>query len=528
VLALEMVVILGVTILICTVVARRARVAPPILLLVCGVLLGFIPALRGVQLPPEAVLLLFLPALLYWESITTSLREIRKNLRGIMLMSTLLVIVTAAAVAVVAHQLGLAWGPAWVLGAAVAPTDATAVAALTKSLPRRNVTLLRAESLINDGTALVLYSIAVAVTVGEITLSPGYLAGSLALSYGGGALAGALVAGIVILLRRRTGDALTENIVIVLTPFAAFLVADLIGASGVLAVVVAGLIMSQAGPRVGRADSRQISESFWGLSTFLLNASLFVLVGIEVQAAVRGLSMSQLGDGLLAVGAVSVLLVAVRFAFLFGSAYLIRLVDRRPSQRARRQTHGARVISGMSGFRGAVSLAAALAVPRTVASGAPFPDRDMIVFVTTGVIVVLLVIPGLLLPAIVRWANLPTDTGVDTERRLAEVYANEKALEALPDLGRESGATDDVIERLRTEYADHLDVLRAEPDEAEGTETLARHDHYSQLRLALIGRKRAAVVQLRDEGRIDDIVLRDIQDRLDIEEVRIVGRGHAE
>jgi len=151
-LGLELVVIIGVTLLVCGVLARRWRIAPPVLLLVCGVLLGFVPALRHVHLPPEMVLLLFLPALLYWESITTSLREIRSNLRAIVLLSTALVIATAGAVAAAAHALGLPWGPAWVLGAAVAPTDATAVGVLARALPRRTVTVLRAESLINDGT----------------------------------------------------------------------------------------------------------------------------------------------------------------------------------------------------------------------------------------------------------------------------------------------------------------------------------------------------------------------------------------
>src|SRR3954464_6897489 len=144
---------MGMAVLLCGVVARRFRIAPPVLLLTCGALLGFVPALRGVRLPPEVVLLLFLPALLYWESLTTSPREIRQNVRGVILTGTVLVIVTAAAVAATVHALGMPWGPAWVLGAAVAPTDATAVGAIARGLPRRTMTTLRAESLVNDGTA---------------------------------------------------------------------------------------------------------------------------------------------------------------------------------------------------------------------------------------------------------------------------------------------------------------------------------------------------------------------------------------
>src|SRR4051794_32284650 len=234
---LELVVVLGVTLLVAGPVAGRVRVAPPIVLLVCGVLLGFVPALREVHLPPEAMLLIFLPALLYWESLTTSLREIRSNLRAIVLLSTLLVIATAAAVAAVGHGLGLPWGPAWVLGAALAPTDATAVGVLARALPRRTVTTLRAESLINDGTALVVYGLAVGITVGEESFTALHVSGLFLLSYAGGAVAGVLAAWVVSRARRRLDDPLLENVLILLTPFSAFLLAEAVEASGVLAVV---------------------------------------------------------------------------------------------------------------------------------------------------------------------------------------------------------------------------------------------------------------------------------------------------
>src|SRR4051794_15082478 len=229
------------------VLAVGLRIAPPVLLLACGVALGFVPALRAVELPPEMVLLLFLPLLLYWESLTTSPREIRSNLRIIVLNSTVLVVATAAVVAVAAHAVGLPWGPAWVLGTAVAPTDATAVGVLSRSLPRRTVTVLRAESLVNDGTALVLYGLAVGITVGEENLSVPHVGWLLLLSYGGGAVAGVLVAWLGVQARRRLGDPVQESVAVLLLPFTAYLLAEAVEASGVLAVVVCGLIMSQAG-----------------------------------------------------------------------------------------------------------------------------------------------------------------------------------------------------------------------------------------------------------------------------------------
>jgi Na+/H+ antiporter len=515
---------MGAALLGCGMLARRFRVAPAVLLLGCGALLGFVPALRRVYLPPEVVLLLFLPALLYWESLNTSLREIRSNLRVIVLLSTVLVIVTAGAVAATAHSLGLPWGPAWVLGAAVAPTDATAVGVLGRLLPRRDVTVLRAESLVNDGTALVIYALAVGITVGGNQLSAPHIFWLFLLAYAGGAGAGAVTAWLGLRARHYLDDPLQENVVTILTPFTAFLFAAAIHGSGVLAVVVSGLIMSQAEPRVVRADTRQMAEAFWTLSTFLLNGSLFVLVGLELQSAVRGLASGALDRGLAAVGAVSAAVIGARFAWNFTTPYLIRLLDRRPQQRLRRVGARARVVSAVVGFRGAVSLAAALAVPETVASGAPFPDRDTIVFVTSGVIVVTLVLQGLLLPSVVRWARLPRDGSVDQERHLAETLATEAAIAAIPQLAAEQGTDSDVASRIRREYEKHLRVLHAGDEGADDEPALRYEQQYSALRLAVIARKRATVVRLRDERRIDDTVLRQIQDRLDIEEVRLARR----
>jgi CPA1 family monovalent cation:H+ antiporter len=511
---------MGVALLVSGILARRYRIAPPVLLLACGVLLGFLPALREVHLPPEMVLLLFLPALLYWESITTSLREIRTNLRAIVLLSTALVIATAAAVASVAHALGLPWGPAWVLGAAVAPTDATAVGVLARALPRRTVTVLRAESLINDGTALVVYGIAIGVTVGEEHLGPVHVGWLFLLAYAGGALAGALTGWLSVEVRKRVDDRLLSNVVTILTPFTAFLTAEALHASGVVAVVVSGLWLSQAGPRIVRAATRQQAEAFWSLAAFLLNGTLFVLIGLQVQAAVRGQNGAAFARGILAVAAISAVVIGVRFAWLFTTPYLIRLVDRRPRQHQLRVGARARVVSAVTGFRGAVSLAAALAVPQTLASGQPFPDRDLIVFITTGVIVVTLA-QGLLLPGVVRWARLPPDTSVELERHTAETAATQEALAAIPGLAADLDIDPAVADQLRGEYDQHLRVLRAAEPEVDDEPALRYDQQYTVLRLAVLAHKRATVVRLRDEGRIDDIVLRHVQTRLDIEEVRL-------
>jgi Na+/H+ antiporter len=524
VLGLELVVILGVAALVCSVVGQRFRIAPPVLLLVSGALLGFLPPLREVQLPSEVVLLIFLPVLLYWESLTTSLREIRSNLPVIVLMSTTLVFATAGAVAAAAHAAGLQWGPAWVLGAALAPTDATAVGVLARALPHRDVTVLRAESLINDGTALVIYGLAVGITIGEEHLSVPDVSWLFLLAYGGGALAGAVTAWVGVQVRRRLDDTLLGTVVTVLTPFTAALMAETIQASGVLAVVVSGLMMSQIGPRVVRAETRRQALGFFSLSTFLINCALFVLVGLELHTAVRGLPSGDFMRGLVLVGIVSAVVTGMRFVFLFAAAYLIRLLDWRPQPHLPRVSNRGLVVSGVAGFRGSVSLAAALAVPQAVASGNPFPGRHMIIFVTSGVIVVTLIVQGLLLPRVVRWARLPRDTHIEQERHLAEMAATMEALSAMPQLADDLGTDTDVVARLRREYEEHLKVLRANRAGATADPALRHDEHYTALRLALLAHKRGTVVRLRDERRIDDTVLRQVQAGLDVEEVHLSRR----
>jgi CPA1 family monovalent cation:H+ antiporter len=287
--------------------------------------------------------------------------------------------------------------------------------------------------------------------------------------------------------------------------------------------VVCGLVLSQTGPRAVPALTRQQAQAFWGLATFVLNGGLFVLVGLQLQASVRGLPTVDLTRGLVAVVVIYAAVIGTRFVWLFTTPYVIRALDRRPQQRLRRVGPRPRVVSAAAGFRGAVSLAAALAVPES-AAGRPFPDRDLIVFVTSGVIVVTLVVQGLLLPVLVRWARLPADTAVEDERRLAETVATEEALAAMDDVAGALGTDEAVVARMRAEYEEHLHALRADGDGSVDDPARRAQEDYTALRLALLARKRATVVRLRDERRIDDTVLRRIQWRLDTEEVRLLRR----
>ena len=522
---LVVVVALVAIVVVGTILGRRYRVGPPVLLILFGALLGLIPRFGGVRVDGEIVLLLFLPAILYWESLNTSFREIRANLRVIVLFSVGLVIATAVAVSLTAQALGMESHAASVLGAVLSPTDAAAVAGLAKRLPRRTLTVLRAESIINDGTALVLFAVTVSVAAGGAAISPAALLGRFVLSYVGGIAAGLLVGAVVTLVRRRIDAPLEEGALSVLTPFAAFLLAQALHCSGVVAVLVAALVLTYVSPRVIRARSRLQAFAFWDLATFLINGSLWVFVGVQLPGAVRGIAHSDggVGHAVLLTLAVTGVVITTRVAWVEITTVMIRALDRRAVQRSRRVGWRQRTVSSWSGFRGAVSLAAALAVPATTHSGAPFPDRNLIVFVVSVVILVTVLVQGSTLPAVVRWARLPEDTRRADELRLARGHSAQAALDALPMVATELGVDDELRRRLQKEYEEHAALILASGDVSGTVDAGERNDLLRRVRLGVLDYQRRAVTDLRDRNRIDDIVLRELQTAMDLEEVRLLG-----
>ena len=580
---LEVTVLLGLTILVGTLIASRVRLALPLVLVIFGLLLGFVPQLREVQLPPETVLLLFLPVMLFWESLTTSLRSIRRDFRYILPMSTVLVVASAFAVAGIGVLFGMPWEIALILGAAVAPPDATAVAALGRLLPRRMFMKLKAESLTNDGTALVLYAIAVSLALGG-QITPLSVTLDVLISYVGGIAAGVVIAALGYLLLRRTSSTIVINVTLLLIPFTAFLAAEMVHASGVLAVVVAGLIVAYVSPRVTTASSRRQADAAWPFGVFLLNGALFVLIGLEVQYVAHEISAAAIGRLVLITLAVWATLLVVRYVFQLLNVVFQRQSGPRPAPGARAR---ARAVSTLAGMRGAVSLAIALSVPTSITQGGAINGRDEIVFVTAGVILLSLLVQGPLLPAIVRWARFPVDHVEDEEYELAERAISGAALAALDDLAAEHGVGQEVLDRVRSEgyqmlefanarslareqalvdaEADVLDEMLGEPDPlsagtadvggdptpgggpsqvAEGEtpdgtvlqiiatsadvdlaqrSPLVRHEEHTRLKLALLDRKREVLLGLRGAGTVDDIVVRRISARLDLEQVRLQG-----
>ncbi|MFG2054378.1 Na+/H+ antiporter [Micromonospora sp. NPDC048930] len=517
--ALVLIAVLGATVLIGTTIGGRYRVAPPVLLIAMGALLGLLPPFQHVILEPEVVLLLFLPAILYRESLVISLREIRANLAVIALLAVALVIITMVAVAYAARALGVDPAAAWVLGAVLAPTDAAAVAGLAKRMPRGILTTLRAESLINDGTALVLFTVAVGVIAGGMVPGPLILGGQFVGKSLGGIAAGLLVGGAVILIRKHVDDPLREGGLSILTPFVAFLLAEVVHASGVLAVVVAGLLLTYAGPRVIRARSRITAYAFWDISTFMLNGSLFVLLGMQVPRSLRAITSHGPLQSLGIAALVALVVVLVRLAWVQLSVSTLQGIDRRESRQARRFDFRVRTAAGWAGFRGAVSLAAALAVPVTTHAGTPVRERDLIIFVTVVVIVLIMLVQGTTLPLVANWAGLRGDREREDEVRCARIRATEAGLNALPQVAAELGVSPDAVDRLRADYQDHLDDVRApRTEEKERQGELER-----QLRLGVLEHKRREITRLRDRNEIDDAVHRQVQAAIDIEEVRLLG-----
>jgi NhaP-type Na+/H+ or K+/H+ antiporter len=267
--------------------------------------------------------------------------------------------------------------------------------------------------------------------------------------------------------------------------------------------------------------------AFWTLTTFLLNGALFVLVGLQLGGALDGLRSYSLTEAAAITVAIAATVIGIRLAWQYTVPYLIRALDRRPQQRARRISARQRLPLAWAGFRGGVSLAAALAVPSTLVGGGRFPGRDLLIVITFGVILVTLLVQGLTLPAVLRWASMPPDDAEGAEYRLAERTATEAGLAALPTVAARLGVSDTTAQRVRDEYEEHLATLREFDDIAplpsDGADPHRDHDHqhYARLRTALLADKRRAVIALRDARRIDDIVLRRVQAQIDAEEVRL-------
>ncbi|WP_190816491.1 Na+/H+ antiporter [Saccharopolyspora pogona] len=504
--------------------ARLMSIPYPIVLVLGGVLIGFVPGLPRVALDPEVVLVVFLPPLLYWAALSANFRDMRENLRGLVLSSVCLVLATMVAVAALVHALvpGLSWPAAFALGAIVSPTDPLAAGLVMRRLgvPRRVVSAVEGEGLFNDATALVAYRVAVAVIVGESFSLGGaglaFVAGAV-----GGIAIGLAVGWLVVLIRRHTYDVQVSLTISLLSGYAAFIPANAVGASGVLAAVTTGIYVGIRGVPELSARTRLQGVVLWDVLTFLINAVLFVLVGLQLRSTIDGLA-GYPAAGLVGYAlAVTGVVVLVRLAWFFVVPYLIRMIDRRPSQRARRVGARHRLLVAWSGMRGAVSLAAALALPLTTRTGGPFAHRDLIVFLTFAVILGTLVVQGLSLPGLVRLLRV-SDSGVAEQEDLrARLAATRAALARIDELAKQEWTRDDSVRRLRVAYEYRERRLGARSGEMTDEGYEERSFAYQQMVRAVLEVQRTAVVALRDRGEISNDAMRQLVREFDLEEARL-------
>jgi CPA1 family monovalent cation:H+ antiporter len=503
--------------------ARHLNLPYPILLVVGGLALGFLPGVPRVELAPNLVFLLFLPPILYEEAYFTSWRDFRANLRPISLLVFGLVLATTAAVAAVAHWAipGLAWQTAFVLGAVVAPTDEIAVVPTVHRLkvPRRVTTIIEGESLVNDAVSLVIYRLAVAAVVsGAFSLAQAGV--QLVLISLGGVAIGLASGWLVSQIVHRINDPPVEITLSLAVPYAGYLPAEKLGASGVLAVVTMGIYLGRKGSLLFAPQTRLQAGAFWSMLVFLLNGFLFILVGMQFPRLLSTLSHVSIwvliGEALL----ISAACILVRLVWLFPTTYLPRFLSRRLRERDPYPPWQWPVIVGWAGIRGALSLAAALAIPLTVRSGAPFPERDRIIFLTFGVILVTLVLQGLTLPVLIRRLGVEDDGSAEREENEARLRAAEAGLDRLEAIAAEQRAPQELIDDLRRHYIHRLRRLRARSDGSFDGRHEEQLQQSRQLQRELLDAEHTTVIELRDQGVINDQVLHEIERDLDLERVR--------
>jgi CPA1 family monovalent cation:H+ antiporter len=519
--ALELILVLLVVAAALAVAAERLKIPYPILLVLGGLGLAFVPGLPAVKIDPELVLLLFLPPLLYAAAWFTSWRDFAANSRPITLLAVGLVVVTTTAVAWIAHAVipGMSWPVAFVLGAIVSPPDAVAATGVTQRLkvPRRIVTILEGESLVNDATGLVAYRFALAaVATGNFSFT--HAGGRFALVAAGGVAVGLAVGWLVAQIHRRMEDFELETVITLLTPYAAYIPAEHLGVSGVLATVTAGGYLGWRNPQLLSALTRFRGQGVWRVLLLLFNGLVFILIGLQL-ASIRALTTGIPWPSLIAyAAAVSGVVILARLIYVPIGTYLPRLVSRRLRERDPNPPWQAVALIGWTGMRGIVSLALALALPLALPDGSPFPQRAVVVVVSFAVILATLVLQGLTLPVVIKALKLKDDGADLREEREALRQASEAAVKRLTEIDDISIINPQLMERVRLPYAQRLERLTEQTrEDPECRLTEGESAAFRRLRGEALDAERKAIVALRNQGRISEEVLHRVQEALDLE-----------
>jgi len=526
------VVLLGVIAAV-AVVAIRLKVPVAIPLVITGVVLALIPGLPQVEMAPEFVLLMVLPPIIYSSSVAMSWREFRFNLRPISLLAVGCVVFTTIATAAAVHWLlGFSWPVGFVLGAIVSPPDAVAPLAIARRLamPRRLLVILEGEGLANDATALILYRFAVgAVSLGVFSF--GEAAGTFAAIVVGEILFGIAIGWLSLRLRRWVQDPRIEMTLSIVTPYAAFWPPQHLGGSGVLATVTAGLYISWNGLRLISAPTRLQGIFFWDLLIYLTEGLVFLITGLQARTLIEGIkdnSVWQLTTSALLVCAV---VIVARFVWMYPAVYLPRILVPSIARDDPSPPWTFPFILAFTGIRGIVSLAAALAIPLTIANGQPFPERDMILFLTYSVILVTLVGQGLLMPAVIRWLGLANAGRLEKhDDRIEEFNARRDAiraaLERIDELLAQQQLLPEVADRFRAGHLDRLRHVEKRGDESEALHAqVERHD---EVEFLLIQAERDRINELYRAGKLKDEARRRIERELDLRHAHLTNIRSAE
>jgi CPA1 family monovalent cation:H+ antiporter len=503
-------------------VARRIQVSYPIFLVLGGLLISLVPQLPLIELEPQLVFLLFLPPILTSAAFFTPVRDFRANLRAILLLALGLVLFTTTAVAWVAHTLipELPWAAAFTLGAIVAPPDAVAATSVAKrlNLPRRIITILEGESLMNDASALVAYRVAIVAALTG-TFSLGQATADFFLASVGGIAIGLAIGWLTIQLLQRIDDTPIEVIITFLASFLSYLAAEIVHVSGVLAAVFVGLYLGRHVTRVMSPQTRVAGVDVWQIVVFLLNGLVFILIGLQLPTVYGRLMESSAMNLLVYAVAICLAVIVSRILWVFPATYLPRWLSAGLRARDPSPPWQAVALIGWTGMRGIVSLAAALALP------ANFPARDLIIFLTFSVIMATLVGQGLSLPWLVRRLKIVDNSDPEHEEAKARWVAAKAGLARLEELSRTDWIHAEHADHLREHYEVRAERFRARYQRSDDGASQEHVVAMVRLEHALMDAELAALVQLRDQGVINDEVLRQMQRELDLERLRIGADG---
>lgn len=518
---IEVILLLLAVVTILAEVANKIKVPHPILLVLVGIIIGLIPWLPDFSLSPEIVFLIFLPPVLYAAAWYTSWPDFKAARRPIGLLAIGCVIFTTCIVAWVTHTFipGFGWAEAFVLGAIISPPDAVAATAATKGLgvPRRVITILEGESLVNDATGLIAYKYAVgAVMLGSFVL---WQAGLQFLWVAIAGIGVGLIIGQIFLWVHKItpNNPTTDTTLTFIAPYVSYLLAEEFHLSGVLAVVTSGLFLAWHSSEVFSQQTRLQAYGTWNTVLFILNGIIFILIGLQLPVILRNINDIPFSTLLLYGAIVSATVIVVRIIWVFPGTYLPRISKKIRTAEPKPDLRLVSVVA-WSGMRGIVSLAAALALPLMINDTTPFPNRNMIIFLTFCVIFSTLVVQGLTLPGLIKMLRIKTDGKEEEEEHEARIRITSAVIEHIEE--NYALLSDELLNQIKTKYEIRIQRLRRDVENQRLNE-----DQYKELleiRQALLNKERAFIIEMRNKGSLNLEILRRLENELDLEETRLI------